>query len=191
MKVYIVSTCHPSCFIQHRSPFTFSFDVKSKMAADILLPVILSELVDYDKMLCRGKMLEWIRRRHQSGSFQNIIKELTVEDRYAFKEMFRISVEDYETVLMHIDDLSLHLMYVIAYGYYFAERFSLVWKIRSRANFYPICSFFIQHDFFFLRYFCVLLKRSNISSNMVFFYAGWNLGSVWQGLIIFRLIQID
>ena len=74
MKVYVVRECHPTCFIQHASPFIFSFDVKSKMAADILLPVILSELVDYDKMLCRGKMLEWIRRRHQSGSFQNIIK---------------------------------------------------------------------------------------------------------------------
>ena len=48
MKVYIVSTCHPSCFIQHRSPFTLSFDVKSKMATDMLLPVILSEVVDSD-----------------------------------------------------------------------------------------------------------------------------------------------
>ena len=39
------------------------------------------------------------------GSFHSIIKELTVDDRYAFKEMFRKSVEDFETVLMHIDNL--------------------------------------------------------------------------------------
>ena len=64
--------------IQHASPFIFSFDYF--LATDILLPVILSELVDYDKVLCRGKTLEWIKRRHQLGSFQNIIKELTVED---------------------------------------------------------------------------------------------------------------
>ena len=72
-KVFVVRECHAS-------PFIFSFDVKSKMETDILLPVILSELVDYDKMLCRGKTLEWIKRRHQLGFFQNIIKELTVED---------------------------------------------------------------------------------------------------------------
>ena len=35
---------------------------------------------------------------HQLGSFQNIIRELTVEDRYAFKEIFWKNVEDFETV---------------------------------------------------------------------------------------------
>ena len=39
------------------------------------------------------------------GFFQNIIKELIAEDRYACKEMFRVSVENFETVLKHIDDL--------------------------------------------------------------------------------------
>ena len=48
MKVYIGCTCHPTCFIQHTSPFILSFDVKSKMATDMLLPMILSELVDSD-----------------------------------------------------------------------------------------------------------------------------------------------
>ena len=45
------------------------------------------------------------KRRHQLGSFHSIIKELTVDDRCAFKEMFRKSVEDFETVLKHIDNL--------------------------------------------------------------------------------------
>ena len=103
--VYIVCTCHPTCFIQHANPFIFSFDVKSKMATYMLLPVILSELVDSDdEKPRRGKTREWIKQRHQLGSFQDIIKELIVEDRYAFKEMFRMSVEDFETVLKHIDD---------------------------------------------------------------------------------------
>ena len=48
MKVYIVCACHPTCFIQQGSLFILLFNVKSKMAADMLLPVILSELVDSD-----------------------------------------------------------------------------------------------------------------------------------------------
>ena len=60
MKVYIVCTCHPTCFIQHASPFILSFDVKSKMATDMLLPAILSELVDSnDEKPRRGKTREW------------------------------------------------------------------------------------------------------------------------------------
>ena len=51
------------------------------------LPVILSEFVDPDdKKPRRGKTREWIKRRQQLNSFQNIIKELNVEDRCAFNE---------------------------------------------------------------------------------------------------------
>ena len=53
-----------------------------KMATDMLLPVIFSELVDSDdKKQTRGKTRKWIKRTHQLGSFQNIVKELIVEDR--------------------------------------------------------------------------------------------------------------
>ena len=105
MKVYIVCTCHTICFIQHASPFIFSFDVKPKMATDMLLPVILSELVDsVNEKPRRGKTSEWIKRRRQLGSFRSIIKELIVEDRYAFKEMFRMSEKNFETVLKRVDD---------------------------------------------------------------------------------------
>ena len=100
MKVYVVCTCHPTCFIQYASLFSLLFDVTSKMATDMFLTKILSGLVDSD-----GKMREWIKRRHQLGSFQNVIKELIVEDRYAFKELIWMNVEDFETVLKHIDDL--------------------------------------------------------------------------------------
>ena len=72
----------------------------------MLLPVILSELVDFDYEKQRqGKTREWIKRRHHLGSCQNIIKELIVEDQYAFKGMFQMIVEDFETVLKHINDL--------------------------------------------------------------------------------------
>ena len=89
MKVYIICTCHPICFTQHASPFVLSFDVKSKMATDVLLPVIISELVDSDdEKPCRGKTREWIEQWQQLGSFQNTIEEVIVEDRVAFKEIF-------------------------------------------------------------------------------------------------------
>ena len=59
MKVYIVCTCHPTCFIQHASPFILSFKIKSKMATNTFLSVILSELVDFDdEMPHRGKTRE-------------------------------------------------------------------------------------------------------------------------------------
>ena len=36
--------------------------------------------------------------------YNNIICELMIEDRMRFKEMFRMSVEDSEFVIKHIDD---------------------------------------------------------------------------------------
>ena len=61
MKIYNVCACHPTWFIQHADPFIFSFNVKSKMVTDMLLPVILSELVDSDNEKPRlGKTQERI-----------------------------------------------------------------------------------------------------------------------------------
>ena len=48
MKVYVVCTCHPTCFIQYASLFSLLFDVILKMATDMFLPMILSGLVDSD-----------------------------------------------------------------------------------------------------------------------------------------------
>ena len=62
-------------FIQHESPLVLSFNVKSKMAADMLLLVILSELRDSDdEKSRRGKTREQIKQTHQLGSLQNITK---------------------------------------------------------------------------------------------------------------------
>ena len=66
------------------------------MTSDMLLPIILSELVDSDdERPRRGKTREWIRRRRQLGLYGTLIKELIIEDRLSFKEMFRMSVEDF------------------------------------------------------------------------------------------------
>ena len=42
------------------------------------------------------------------------------------------------------------------------------WNICSQSNFHSTRYFFIEHYFFLFCYFCVLLNRSNISSNMAF-----------------------
>ena len=61
-KVYIFCKCHPTCFFRHAGSFILSFNVKSEMATDMLLSVILSELVDSDdENTRRGKTLKWIR----------------------------------------------------------------------------------------------------------------------------------
>ena len=72
----------------------------------MLLPIILSELVDSDdERPRRGKTREWIRRRSQLDLHETLIKELIIEDRLPLKEMFRMSVEDFEAVLSQIHDL--------------------------------------------------------------------------------------
>ena len=76
------------------------------MASDMLLPIILSELVDSDdEKPRRSKTREWIRRRSQLGLYETLIKELIIEDRLSFKEMFRMSVGDFVAVLSQIHDL--------------------------------------------------------------------------------------
>ena len=76
------------------------------MAADMLVPIVLSELVDSDdEKPCREKTRDWVRRRGELGLYATLIKELIVEDRFSFKQIFRMSVEDFEIVLQHIHDL--------------------------------------------------------------------------------------
>ena len=43
------------------------------------LVLVLNELMDSDNKK-RGKTREWVKRREQSGYFNNIVKELKVED---------------------------------------------------------------------------------------------------------------
>ena len=68
--------------------------------------MVLTEFVDSDDEEPRsGKTREWIKRRRESSYFQNIFQGLKVEDRLGFKDMFRISATDYETLLNQISKL--------------------------------------------------------------------------------------
>ena len=52
----------------------------------------------------RGKTRSWIKQVSVSGYSNNIIRKLKIKDRMRFKEMFRMSVEDVEFVVKHMDD---------------------------------------------------------------------------------------
>ena len=70
------------------------------------LVLVLNELMDSDdEKPTRGKTREWVKRREQSGYFNNIVKELKVEDRLAFREMFWMDVGDFEFILGKISHL--------------------------------------------------------------------------------------
>ena len=58
-----------------------------------------------DEKRTRGKTREWVKRREQCVYFNNIVKELKVEDRLGFREMFRMDVGDFEFILVKISHL--------------------------------------------------------------------------------------
>ena len=66
---------------------------------DLAAVMVLNELVDSDdEKPTRAKTRKWIRKRKERGYFTNIIQELIAEDRYGFREMFRIDVGDFSAV---------------------------------------------------------------------------------------------
>ena len=76
-----------------------------KMADPVTL-VVLNELMDSDEgKPQRGKTRNWIKRRHKRG--YNNIQELRIEDRFGFREMFKMDVTDFENMLAKISDISL------------------------------------------------------------------------------------
>ena len=76
--------------------------------ADLATLVLLNELMDSDdEKPHRSKTRSWIKRRRGRGYFNNIIRELRIEDRFGFREMFRMDVIDFEYILGKISDIIL------------------------------------------------------------------------------------
>ena len=70
--------------------------------------LLLNELLDSDdEKPTRGSTRDWVKRRREKGYFNNIVKELRLEDRVGFREMFRMDVSDFENVLAKISDLTV------------------------------------------------------------------------------------
>ena len=58
-----------------------------------LLPVFVAfEVLNHEDKKCgRGKTRQWSRRWDERGYFNNIVKELAIEDTAEYKDMMRIS----------------------------------------------------------------------------------------------------
>ena len=74
------------------------FTLKRKAVAAVLI----SEFLVGDQVK-RGKTRDWVKRRNEKGLFSNLVKELSIEDRSAFKEMMRMNYEDFLQVLGYIE----------------------------------------------------------------------------------------
>ena len=75
-------------------------------SAELATLLLLNELLDSDdEKPTRGPTRDWVKRRREKGYFNNIVKELRLEDRVGFREMFRMDVSDFENVLAKISDL--------------------------------------------------------------------------------------
>ena len=61
--------------------------VRSLLAVSVAFEVLNHE----DKRRGRGKTRQWIRRRDEKGCFNNIVKELAIEDTSQYKDMTRMS----------------------------------------------------------------------------------------------------
>ena len=51
----------------------------------------------------RGETRQWIRRRDERGYFNNIVKELALEDTTKYKDMVRMSQADFKRILSYIE----------------------------------------------------------------------------------------
>ena len=66
--------------------------------------LIILEIAEDDKrVIKKGKTRKWIRRRKEKGYFDNIVRELSIEDMAAYKEMMRMSHEEFLYILRSIE----------------------------------------------------------------------------------------
>ena len=68
--------------------------------------VVLHELMDSDgKNSHSRETRKWVKRRSESGYFNSIIRELTIEDRAGFRAIFRMDLTVLEFILAQISNL--------------------------------------------------------------------------------------
>ena len=70
-----------------------------------LAALLVRELIDEDKKAKkrRGKTRAWIRRRSSKGCYNNIVKELMIEDTAGYKEMVRMNHGNFCEILGMIE----------------------------------------------------------------------------------------
>ena len=78
--------------------------IYNKVCSLLAVFVAFKVLNDEDKKRGRGKTRQWIRRRDERGYFNNIMKELAVEDTAEYKDMMRMSHSDFQRILSYIEE---------------------------------------------------------------------------------------
>ena len=73
--------------------------VRSLLAVFVAFEVLNHE----DKKRGRGKTRPWIRRSDERGYFNNIVKELAIEDTAQYKDMMRMSHYVFQRMLSYIE----------------------------------------------------------------------------------------
>ena len=71
--------------------------VRSLLAVFVAFEVLNRE----NKKRGRGKTRQWIRRRDERGYFNNIVKELAIDD--TAEDMMRMSHADFQRILSYIE----------------------------------------------------------------------------------------
>ena len=74
---------------------------KRKCSAALLISKVLDE--SNDNKRCRGKTRAWIRRRSEKGHFNNIARELMIEDTARYKELIRMNYDNFCEILRSIE----------------------------------------------------------------------------------------
>ena len=82
--------------------------VYNKVCSLLAVFVGFEVLNDEDRKRGRGKTSQWIRRRDERGYFNNIVKELAIEDTAEYKDMMRMSHADSQGILSYIEQDITH-----------------------------------------------------------------------------------
>ena len=77
--------------------------VYNKVRSLVAVFVSFEVLNDEDKKRRRRKAKQWIRRRDERPYFNNIVKELAIEDTAEYKDMMRMSHADFQRILSFIE----------------------------------------------------------------------------------------
>ena len=75
------------------------------MAEEALIGLIILEVLEdaEKRSTVRGKTRKWIKRRQEQGLYNNLVKELRLEDTKGYNEMMRMSYPSFEFFLTKIE----------------------------------------------------------------------------------------
>ena len=80
-----------------------SVSQKRKVLAALMVLELIDEDENEEKEHKKRKTKAWMKRRDEQGYANNIVKELSMEDTNGFKEMMRMSYEDFLYILNLIE----------------------------------------------------------------------------------------